>query len=143
VVLHDSLSAGDPCPECGTGTLSEKRPAVVVRITGQAPLYAKRYELQRVRCGLCGTVFTAPLPEEAGTQKYQAKAGAMIGLLKSGCGLPFNRLQGLQGDRDIPLPASTPWDVVSSFAPALQPAFDEVIRQAALGEVVYHDDTTV
>jgi hypothetical protein len=142
-VPYGSLHAGDPCPECGKGTLYEKRPAVVVRITGQAPLSAKKYELERLRCGLCGQVFTADLPKEAGQQKYDAKAGAMIGLLKYGCGLPFNRVSGLQGNLEIPLPASTQWDVVSSFAPAIQPAFDELIRQAAQGEVVYHDDTTV
>ena len=126
-VPQGSLHTGDPCPECGKGTLYEKRPAVVVRITGQAPLCAKKYELQRLRCGLCGKVFTADLPNEAGQRKYDAKAGAMIGLLKYGCGLPFNRMDGLQGNLEIPLPASTQWDVVSSFAPALEPAFDEFL----------------
>jgi transposase len=135
--------SSNPCPECGKGTLYAKRPAVVVRITGQAPLSAKKYELERLRCGLCGKVFTAELPKEAGRQKYDAKAGAMIGLLKYGCGLPFNRMGGLQGNLEIPLPASTQWDVVSSFAPAIHPEFDELIRQAAQGDVVYHDDTTV
>jgi transposase len=142
-VPYGALHAGDPCPECGKGTLYAKRPAVVVRITGQAPLSAKKYELERLRCGLCGKVFTAELPKEAGRQKYDAKAGAMIGLLKYGCGLPFNRMGGLQGNLEIPLPASTQWDVVSSFAPAIHPEFDELIRQAAQGDVVYHDDTTV
>ena len=36
----------------------------------------------------------------------------MIGLLKYGSGLPFNRLEGLQGDLGVPLPASTQWDIV-------------------------------
>jgi hypothetical protein len=142
-VPHPSLQAGDACPACGKGTLYQKPPSAIVRITGQAPLGAKTYELERLRCGLCGEVFTAELPQEAGPEKYDAKAGAMIGLLKYGSGLPFNRLEGLQGNLEIPLPASTQWDVVSSFAPALKPAFDEFIRQAAQGEVVYNDDTTV
>ena len=67
----------------------------------------------------------------------------MIGLLKYGSGLPFNRLEGLQRNLEIPLPASTQWDVVHSFAPALAPAFEELIRQAAQGDVLYNDDTTV
>ena len=35
----------------------------------------------------------------------------MIGLLKYGSGLPFNRLEGLQGDLGVPLPATavTTW----------------------------------
>ena len=35
------------------------RPGILVRITGQAPLQAKVYELQKLRCNLCGKVFTA------------------------------------------------------------------------------------
>ena len=67
----------------------------------------------------------------------------MIGLLKYGSGLPFNRLDGLQGDLDVPLPASTQWDIVQAVAANLAPAFDELIRQAAQGEVLHNDDTTV
>ena len=90
-----------------------------------------------------GEVFTAELPPEAGKEKYDAKAGAMIGLLKYGSGLPFNRWEGLQGNLEIPLPASTQWDVISTFAPMLNPAFEAFIREAAQGDVVYNDDTTV
>ena len=142
-VPHASLSAGDECPECGRGTVYEKPPAVVVRITGQPPLGATRYELQRLRCHLCGKVFTAELPALAGPQKYDAKAAVMIGLLKYGSGLPFHRLEGLQENLDIPLPASTQWDVLADSAPRLQPVFDELIRQAAHGDVLYNDDMTV
>src|SRR5262249_18558707 len=88
-------------------------------------------------------VFTAAAPEEAGERKYDATAGSMIGLLKYGSGLPFNRLDGLQGDLEVPLPASTQWDIVHAVAANLAPAFDELIRQAAQGEVLDNDDTTV
>ena len=67
----------------------------------------------------------------------------MIGLLKYGSGLPFNRLQRLQGNLEIPLAASTQWDIVHAAAELLTPAYRELIRQAAQGEVVYNDDTTV
>src|SRR5262249_53910312 len=70
-------------------------------------------------------------------------AGSMIGLLKYGSGLPFNRLEGLQGYLEIPLPASTQWDIVQAAATNLAPAFEELIRQAAQGEVLHNDDTTV
>jgi hypothetical protein len=142
-VPHASLCPGDACPECGKGTVYEKSPGLIVRITGQAPLCAVRYELQKLRCHLCGKVFTAELPRSAGTRKYDARAAAMIGLLKYGSGLPFNRSAGLQRDLEIPLPASTQWDVVHSFAPGLHPALEELIRQAAQGDVLYNDDTTV
>jgi transposase len=115
----------------------------VVRITGQPPLAAKIYQLHKLRCHLCGQVFTAPAPAEAGSDKYDATAGSMIGLLKYGSGLPFNRLEGLQGHLEIPLPASTQWDIVAAVAAQLEPAFAELIRQAAQGDVLHNDDTTV
>jgi transposase len=142
-VPHPSLSAGDACPACGQGTVYDKAPGVLVRITGQPPLAATIYQLQKLRCHLCGQVFTAAAPEAAGDQKYDATAGSMIGLLKYGSGLPFNRLDGLQGDLGVPLPASTQWDVVEAVATSLAPAFAELIRQAAQGEVLHNDDTTV
>src|SRR5262249_48755765 len=96
-VRHTSLAAGDACPACGQGTVYEKIPGVLVRVTGQPPLGAKVYQLQKLRCHLCGQVFTADPPQEAGERKYDATAGSMIGLMKYGSGLPFNRLDGLQG----------------------------------------------
>lgn len=142
-VPHPSLGAGDACPSCGEGTVYEKAPGVLVRITGQPPLTATIYRLQKLRCHLCGQVFTAAAPAAAGDRKYAATAGSMIGLLKYGSGLPFNRLEGLQGHLEVPLPASTQWDIVQAVAANLAPAFAELIRQAAQGDVLHNDDTTV
>ena len=142
-VAHPTLRAGDACPACGDGTVYDKAPGVLVRITGQPPLAATVYRLQKLRCHLCGQVFTADAPSEAGPRKYDATAGSMIGLLKYGSGLPFNRLDGLQGDLGVPLPASTQWDIVEAVAGSLTPVLDELIRRAAQGEVLHNDDTTV
>jgi hypothetical protein len=116
---------------------------VLVRVTGQPPLTAKVYQLQKLRCHLCSQVFTAAAPAEAGERKYDATAGSMIALLKYGSGLPFNRIAGLQGHMGVPLPASTQWDIVQAVATSLAPAFEELVRQAAQGEVLHNDDTTV
>ena len=43
----------------------------------------------------------------------------------------------------IPLPAATQWELVRDALPQLVPAWDELLRQAAQGEVVYNDDTTM
>ncbi len=67
----------------------------------------------------------------------------MIALLKYGTGLPFNRLEGLQGSLGIPLPASTQWDIVHATAQKIAPVYQELIRLAAAGEVLYNDDTTM
>jgi transposase len=142
-VPHPTLRPGDACPACGEGTVYEKTPGVLVRITGQPPLAATVYQLQKLRCHLCGQVFTAEAPKAVGPSKYDARAGSMIALLKYGSGLPFNRLEGLQRNLGVPLPASTQWDVVEAVAENLAPVFDELVRQAAQGEVLHNDDTTV
>lgn len=143
-VPHGSLKHGDPCPECGKGKVYElSSPGVLIRIVGQAPIQAKVYALQKLRCHLCGKVFTAEVPEGVGPEKYDATAGSMVALLKYGSGLPFNRLEGLQEGLGIPLPASTQWEIVEAVAAVVQPAYDELIRQAAQGEVLHNDDTTV
>ncbi len=143
-VPHESLQPGDACPKCDKGTVYETgRPGVLVRLVGQAPIQAKIYELQKLRCNLCGVVFTARSPEGLGSAKYDATAGSMIALLKYGTGMPFNREERLQGGLGIPLPASTQWEIVHAKAEKIEPAFEELIRQAAQGEVVFNDDTTV
>lgn len=142
-VNHPTLTAGDPCPTCHDGTVYEKPAGVFVRITGEPPLSATIYELQKLRCGLCGQVFTASVPPEVGDGKYDATAATMIALLKYGTGLPFHRLEGFQGHLATPLPASTQWDVVNAVSDGLAPVFTELIRQAAQGQVLHNDDTTV
>jgi hypothetical protein len=67
----------------------------------------------------------------------------MIGLLKYGSGVPLNRLEGLQESLGIPLPASTQWEIVKELAVVVVPAYRELIAQAAQGEVLHNDDTTM
>lgn len=142
VVAHPELKHGDPCPECPKGKVYvQKEPAQLVRITGQAPLQATVYELERLRCNLCGQVFTAPEPESVGPEKYDETAVAMVAQMKYGSGAPFYRLENLEKRLGIPLPASTQWDLMEEAAEILKPARDELIRQAAQGEVVHNDDT--
>ncbi|MBL8820675.1 MAG: IS66 family transposase [Planctomyces sp.] len=142
-IKHPKHSPGETCPDCGRGTLYEKSPGVLIRFFGRAPVHATVYRMQKLRCHLCGKLFTAPTPAGIGIEKYDHTVASMIGLLKYGSGMPFNRLERLQGNSEIPLAASTQWDIVHAAAPLLIPAFEELIRQAAQGEVLHNDDTTV
>ena len=143
-VPHPTLKPGDICACCDKGRVYPlEEPAKLVRITGMAPLGATVYEAARWRCNLCGEVFTAPAPEGVGDEKYDETATGMVGLLKYGTGVPFNRVEKLQGGMGIPLPASTQWELVKEGADTLAPAFDELIRQAAQGKVLHNDDTTM
>ena len=143
-VPHESLKPGDACPNCHRGKVYETaEPGRLVRIRGQAPLGATVYELQKLRCNLCGQIFTAQTPPGVGPAKYDAESAAMIALLKYGSGLPFNRLERLEGSLGIPLPAATQWQIVRDSADRIEPVFEAMIRQAAQGRVLHHDDTTM
>ena len=143
-VLYASLKHGDRCPGCRKGKVYEQpEPRRLVRIVGQAPLTATLYELQRLRCNLCGEVYSAEAPEGIGEDKYDESAAAMIAQLKYGTGMPFYRLEDLEQNLGIPLPASTQWEIVEEAAELIKPARDELIRQAAQGEVLHNDDTSM
>jgi len=143
-ISHPNLQSGNRCPDCGRGNVYEqKEPKVLVRIVGQAPLAATVYELERLRCNACGQIFTAEEPEGIGPEKYDETAAAMIAQLKYGSGVPFHRLEKMEDLMGIPLPASTQWEVVEEAAALMKPAHKELIRQAAQGEVLHNDDTSM
>ncbi len=142
-VAHATLKAKDPCPACLKGKLYLKEPSVIVRIAGKAPLQATVYERERLRCNLCGETFTAEPPEGCGDEKYDETAGSIIAVLKYGFGFPFNRLEKLQANAGIPLPAATQWQVVEGKADRIYPVYNELVRQGAQGQVLHNDDTGV
>ena len=143
-VPHATLQSGNACPECQTGKVyRQKEAATLVRIIGQAPLQATVFEMERLRCNACGQVFTADEPEKAGKEKYDATAMAMMALLKYGTGVPFKRLERLEQQLGMPLPAATQWEQMEAGAKPLRPVWDELIRQAAQGSVVHNDDTSM
>ena len=79
-------------------------------------------------------------PERAGSEKYDVTAVAMIALLKYGTGVPFKRLERLEQQLGMPLPATTQWELVEAGAKRIRPVWDELIRQAAQGSVMHNDD---
>jgi hypothetical protein len=143
VVPHAELGHADRCPFCQKGKFYVlPEPALLLRVTGMAPLSARRYELQRLRCNLCGEVRTAKPPDGVGEEKYDESAAGMIAVLKYGAGVPFHRLERLQDSLGIPLPAATQWELVAEAADLVEPAHEELVRQAAQGELLHNDDTS-
>jgi transposase len=142
-VPHGKLHGGDGCPQCHKGKVYElSSPSVLVRITGMAPLGAKVYECEQLRCNLCGEVFKADAPAGVGNEKYDETAASMIGMLKYGAGLPFHRIEKLQGNMGIPMPRTTQWELVERASGLLDPVHQAMIDQAAQGELLHNDDTT-
>src|SRR5207245_7289815 len=93
-VAQPKLKPGDRCAECGKGKLYPlKEPGVRVRIVGQAPIQASVYELERMRCNLCGDGCEAPAPEGVGEDKYDETSASMevtfcFGILPRAVALP-------------------------------------------------------
>ncbi len=143
-IPHPSIHAGNSCPDCGAGKVyRQKEPATLLRIVGQAPLQTTLFEMERLRCNACGQIFTAVAPETAGPDKYAPCAVAMIALLKYGTGMPFKRLERLEGQLAMPLPAATQWELMEAGAKQIRPALQELIWHAGQGSVLHNDDTSM
>lgn len=143
-VPHAGLKHGDMCPDCGHGRVYDQtKPTELVRIVGMGPMNATVYECERLRCNGCGKIFTAAAPEGVGEKKYDESVAAMIAMFKYGCGVPFHRLEKFQAGLGVPLPAGTQWELIEDAAEQVAPAFEELVRQAAQGEVVHNDDTAM
>ncbi|MCA1563940.1 MAG: IS66 family transposase, partial [Acidobacteria bacterium] len=68
--------------------------------------------------------------------------GLLPGAMCPAHGFPFHRLAQMQDHLDVPLAASTQWDIVALASASYLPVYEELIRQAAQGELVSNDDTT-
>jgi hypothetical protein len=140
---HEELAVGQRCPVCGQGTLYELPPGVEMRIDGHALLSAIRYELHKLRCSACGQIFPAGLPEEAGGEKYSARARAVLVLSRYYLGVPGYRLQGYQAMLGVPVPDATQWDQIEQVGGCAYVVFRQMEQVAAQGELIFQDDTAV
>lgn len=141
-IANTAMKAEDLCLSCEKGKVYLVTPSKIVCISGQAPIQAQIYELEKLRCALCGKIFKAPAPPEAVLSKYDPSSIAMMGVLHYGYGLPFNRLEDLQANLGIPLPKSTQWDELNKSFSAITPVMEEMSKYAAMGRIFHNDDTT-
>jgi len=89
-IPHGELKPKDSCPLCPNGKVYPiKKPGIAIYLKGQPPIDATIYELEKLRCNLCGEVFTAAAPENITGKYYDETARAMMAILKYGYG--FNR----------------------------------------------------
>ena len=140
---HEELAVGQRCPVCGQGTLYALPAGVEVRIDGHALLSAMRYALEKLRCSACGAIFTAGLPGGVGEEKYSARARAVLAVSRYYLGVPGYRLQGSQAMLGVPVPDATQWDQIEVVGDCAYKVFARMEREAAQGELIFHDDTAV
>ena len=77
---HSDFQEGDTCPVCHRGILHKTPPKVKIQIDGNAPLTAKRYELEQFSCSWCDFSATAQAPVDLSV-KYTARAVAILKLV--------------------------------------------------------------
>lgn len=140
---HEELAVGQRCPVCGQGTLYALPPGVEIRIDGNALLSAMRYELEKLRCSACGEIFTAGLPAGVSEEKYSPQSRAVLAVSRYYLGVPGYRLQGYQAMQGVPVPDATQWDQIELVGDCAYKVFEQMEREAAQGEVMFHDDTGV
>jgi transposase len=144
-LAHQTLQAGELCPLCPEGgrLYDTRQPALVIRVVAQPIFRATLYELMRLRCNLCGAVFTARAPAEAGTTKYSQEVPSMLAILRYGNGMPLTRIESLQRALGVPLPAGTQWELLWEAAQLMMPLANCLMVEAAQAWLFYHDDTHI
>jgi hypothetical protein len=143
-VPHLKLCTGQSCPACAHGSLyAMKAPVSCVRVFGQAPLVALRWDCESLRCSGCGHVFTAPLPEQAQGPKYSESAASIMIVFRYSMGVPLYRLETMQRCLGVPVPASTQWEVARAHLQEVLPVYDVLVSLAANAPLVHNDDTYV
>lgn len=138
---HEELAVGARCPACGRGRLYRLPPGIEMRLDGNALLSAVRYELEKLRCSACGQIFTASVPVTAGTEKYSARARAVLALARYYLGVPWYRLEQFQALVGVPVSDATQWDQVERVGDCTHAIFKYLEKLAAQGEVIFQDDT--
>jgi len=141
-VAHQNLKKGDRCPSCSAGKLFNLSPGTVLRIVGQPWLQMEIYRPERLRCSVCGEVFTAGLPPEVMTEsRATSSAKAIVSLLKYRGGVPFYRQGQIQEILGTPVSPSEIWEMTEDVADAVQPVYAVMCEQAAAAELIHNDDT--
>jgi hypothetical protein len=142
-VGHEDLKPGDPCPEddCGGPLYDLNRPELILRIFGQAPLFAKGWACQRLRCSRCQAVYTAKHPPEACGPRFAESAVAVIAALRFWFGTPHYRLERAQEALGTPVPDATQWEVLHARAVEIHPAYQHLLHLGAQAPLLHGDDT--
>ena len=139
---HELLKPGDRCPQCKQSNLYLVDPKRRIVFEGQAPLVATCFELERLRCALCGTYFSATAAV-ATTNKYTASAKAILAIMHCQMGMTYYGLERLQANMGMPVPASTQSELIESMAGPCYAVLHHLIALAANAKLIGQDDSYV
>lgn len=137
------FNAGDSCPENCGGKLYRYEPGVLVRVKGQNLAAVHKYWVEKLRCATCGYLISASVPDDVGTEKYDATFKSVLALQKYYVAVPFNRQSYFQSLLQMPLPVSTQWQLIEEVGSVAIPIFHVLERIGANGKIVHNDDSHV
>ena len=143
-VPHELLRPGQQCPDCRKGLIRDTdRPSVLMHFCAQPLIKATAFVVEKLRCTLCGKLFSATPPPDAGGEKYDQNVAPMLSVLRYGYGMPMSRLADMQNAFGVPLPFGTQWGLIAEYHAEVGPSLgEELERQAAEGNLLHNDDTT-
>lgn len=140
-ITIDDLKAGMDCPYACGGNLYDFKPSTIIRIKGQQMACAHRYTVEKLRCNLCGVIITANIPDEVGSEKYDARFKALLALQKYYMAMPSYRQDVFQSFLNVPLPHTTQWYLNEEVAGSALPIFNALKVIAANNDLILFDDT--
>jgi transposase len=140
VFCPHNLQPGSVCSSCEKGKIYKIKAGVFLNIVGQPLLKVTKYILERLRCNLCGSVFTAPLPE--GVQKWDPSAKATTAVYKYGYGFPQYRQERVLADHGTRIADSTLYEKGEEVADAGRPVAQYFEKLAAQSQHVMNADDT-
>lgn len=145
-ITHETLQVGSFCPGCAEaglkGKLGPLKPGLIIRLESNPLISGTRYEVEKLRCHLCGDQYVASVPEEiAKREKFSPGCRAAIAVGHYYFGLPFHRIERWQALHGIPLPDATQFDQVNKLYNQVKPVHTAMEEIAAEGRLFYYDDT--
>jgi len=108
VPFEDSQLKESKCPNCAECNTEAKifaeEPTMLIFLDSQPLISGQRYALEKGRCAVCQTYFTAPMPEALESQpKYSNNCLTSLAIMHYYAGLPFKRIETLQNLQNVPL----------------------------------------
>ena len=140
-VAITDLEPGQLRPKACGGKLYQFRPSTIIRIKGSQMSCAHRYVIEKLRCSLCGEIFSAKPPKDMGTEKYDASFVAQIAIQKYFMGMPAYRQDCYHSFIELPLPHTTQWMLYEKLAGCALPVYNQLTCIAANHRLLYYDDT--
>ena len=145
-VNHTELKPGDICPSCSAGGCQGKLyrvdPGIVIQLHGHSIITGKKYEIETLRCNLCGERFSPPPPKELGDgKKYTPSARAAIAIGRYHLALPWKRIENYQALQNVPVPDASQWDQMVVLYHQVEPVYRLLEDLSSEGNLITYDDT--